>query len=99
MPPTVEFPNPPPTNLPMHPENMPYFCGPRIQESTDAAVSADALHIQSLVTEIVSTCDYGHTYLLIVPIKFGEFDSAHPPPRQVVRTLLNLEFASYARQA
>ena len=41
--------NPPPTDLPMHPENMPYFCGPRIQEPSDAGVSADALHIQSLV--------------------------------------------------
>ena len=50
--------NPPPTDLPMHPENMPYFRGPRIQEPTDAAVSADALHIQSLVTEIVSTCTF-----------------------------------------
>ncbi len=50
-------------------------------------------------SEIVSTCSYGHTHLSIVPIKFCEFDSAHPPPRQVARTLLNSELASYARQA
>jgi hypothetical protein len=91
--------NPPPTDLLMRPENMPYFRGPRIQEPTDAAVSADALHIQSLAAEIFSTCGYGHTHLSIVPIKFGEFDSAHPPPRQAARTLLNSEFTSYAQQA
>jgi len=89
----------PPTDLPMRPENMPYYRGPQIQEPTNSAVPADALHIQSLITEIVSSFGCGHTHLSNVPIQFGEFNSAHPPPRQAARTLLNSEFASHARQA
>jgi hypothetical protein len=91
--------SPPPTDLPMRPENMPYYHGPRIQEPTDSAVPADGLHIQSLITEIVSSSDCGHTHLSNVPIRFGEFNDAHPPLRQAARTLLNSEFASHARQA
>jgi hypothetical protein len=91
--------NPPPTDLPMRPENMPYYRGPRIQEPTKSAVPANALHIQSLITDIVSSFGCGHTHLLNVPIRFGKIDSAHPPPRQAARTLLNSKFASYARQA
>jgi hypothetical protein len=91
--------NPPLTDLPMHPENMPYYRGPQIQEPTELAVPADALHIQSLIADIVSSFGCGHTHLLNVPILFGKFDSAYPPPRQAARTLLNSEFASYAWQA
>jgi hypothetical protein len=91
--------NPPPTDLPMHPENMPYYRGPRIQEPTESAVPANALHIQSLITDIVSSFGCGHTHLSNVPVLFGKFDTAHPPPRQATRTLLNSEFASYAWQA
>ncbi len=57
------------------------------------------LHIQSLIADIVSSNGYGHTHLSNVPIQFGAFDGASPKPRQVARTLLNSEFASYARQA
>ncbi len=91
--------SPPPTDLPMRQENMPYYRGPRLKEPTDSGVPADALHIQSLITEIVSSVGCGHTHLSNVPIGFGEFNSVHPPPRQAARTLLNSEFASYARQA
>jgi hypothetical protein len=91
--------SPPPTDLPMRPENMPYYRGPRIQEPTKTAVTADALHIQSLITEIVSSFGCGHTHLSNVPIRFGELNSAHPPPRQAAQTLLNSEFASHAKQA
>ena len=83
----------------MRPENMPYYHGPRFQEPSNVAVPANALHIQSLITKIVSSFGYGHTHLLNVPIQFGKFNSAHPLPRQAARTLLNSEFASYARQA
>ncbi len=81
--------NPPPTDLPMRPENMPYYRRPRIQEPTGSAVSADTLHIQSLITDIVSSFGCGHTHLSNVPILFGKFNHAHPPPRQAARTLLN----------
>jgi hypothetical protein len=60
--------NPPPTNLPMHPENMPYYRGPRIQEPTDTTVPTNALHIQSLIADIVSSNGHGHTHLSNIPI-------------------------------
>jgi hypothetical protein len=88
--------NPPPTNLPMSPENMPYYGGPRIQEPTSTTVPANRLHIQSLITDIVSSDGHGHTHLSNVPVRFGKFGGASPKPKQVVRTLLNSEFASYA---
>jgi hypothetical protein len=88
--------NPPPTNLPMRPENMPYYHGPRIQKPTGTTVPANMLHIQSLITDIVSSNGHGHTHLLNVPIQFDEFDGASPKPKQAVQTLLNSEFASYA---
>jgi hypothetical protein len=74
--------NPPPTDLPMRPENMPYYRKPRIQEPTDTTVPADALHIQSLIADIVSSDGHGHTHLLNVPIQIGVFDGASPKPRQ-----------------
>jgi hypothetical protein len=91
--------NPPPTNLPMRPENMPYYRGPRIQEPSGMTVPANVLHIQSLVTDIVSSNGNGHTHLSNVPVRFGKFDGVSPKPKQVARTLLNSEFASYAQQA
>jgi hypothetical protein len=91
--------NPPPTDLPMRPENMPYYRGPRFPNPHDSADSADAHQIQSLISNIVTSGDSGHTHLSNVPIRFGEFDSAHPQPRQAARNLLNSEFASYALQA
>jgi hypothetical protein len=60
--------NPPPTDLPMRPENMPYYCGPRFQDPSDSAASADAHHIQSVISNIVTSVDCGHTHLSIVPI-------------------------------
>jgi hypothetical protein len=37
--------NPPPTDLPMCPENMPYYRGPRFQDPSDLAALANAHHI------------------------------------------------------
>ncbi len=88
--------NPHPTNLPMRPENMPYYRGPQFQEPTGMTVPANALHIQSLITVIVSSNGHGHTHLSNVPVLFGKFDGASPKPKQAARTLLNSEFASYA---
>jgi hypothetical protein len=91
--------SPPPTDLPMRPENMPYYRGPRIQEPSKSAVPADTLHIQSLIADIVSSFGCEHTHLSNIPIHFGQFNSAHTLPKQAARTLLNSEFASHARQA
>jgi hypothetical protein len=65
---------PAPTDLPMRPENMPYYRRPRFQSPTPAAKSADTLHIQSLLTDLI--------------VSDG----------QSARTLLNNEFARYARE-
>jgi hypothetical protein len=55
-------------------------------------------HIQSLISDIVTSVDCRHTHLSIVPVRFGEFDGVHPRPRQAARTLLNSKFACYALQ-
>jgi hypothetical protein len=91
--------HPLPTELPMRPENMPYYRGPRIVQPTPpTAPSADALHIQSLLTDIVLSNGLGNTALLNVPVRFGTFDGNFPGHRTEAHALLNSEFACYARQ-
>jgi hypothetical protein len=95
----------PPSKLPMLPENMPYYRGPRVNlpspssSNTPTAIAhktptSDFLHIQSLLTEIVTHEGLGHTHLSNIPIKFGSFDtvSSSQPSHQ----LYNSEIASYA---
>jgi hypothetical protein len=91
--------HPPPTELPMHPKNMPYYRGPRIVQPTPpTAPSADALHIQLLLTDIVLSNGLGNTALSNVPVRFGTFDGDFPVHRTEARALLNSEFACYACQ-
>ncbi len=84
---------PAPTDLPMRPENMPYYRGPRFQSPTPATESADTLHIQSLLTDLIVSDGRGHTHLSNVPIQFGELTSSLPNTGQSVCTLLNNGFA------
>jgi hypothetical protein len=90
--------HPAPMDLPMHAENMPYYCGPRVQPVTKTSDVANALHIQSLLTDIVILSCNGPTFLSIIPIQFGH--AAAPSRRSTAPpcTLLNLKFASYAFQ-
>ncbi len=91
--------HPLPSELPMRPENMPYYRGPRIvQLSPPTAPSADALHIQLLLTDIVLFNGLGNTALSNIPVRFGTFDSDFPGHRTEACTLLNSEFACYACQ-
>jgi hypothetical protein len=91
--------HPPPTELPMRPENMPYYREPRIiQPTPPTALSADALHIQLLLTDIVLSNGLGNTALLNVPVRFRTFDGDFPGHRTEACALLNSEFAHYARQ-
>jgi hypothetical protein len=91
--------HPPPTELPMRPENMPYYREPRIVQPTPlTAPSADALHIQLLLTNIILSNGLGNTALSNVPVRFGTFDGNFPGHRTEARALLNSEFARYARQ-
>ncbi len=83
----------------MRPENMPYYRGPRIVQPTPpTAPSADALHIQLLLTDIFLSNGLGNTALSNVPVRFGTFDGDFPGHRTEARPLLHSEFACYARQ-
>ena len=54
---------PAPTDLPMRPENMPYYRGPRILKPSPEASTADAQYIQGLLSEIIVLEGGGHTTL------------------------------------
>jgi len=93
--------NPPPTDLPMKPENMPYYRGPRIPvahcpsgTSTDDA-DADIV-ATTLMTRIVTQGDLGHTSLGIHPFHVGTFDSI---PAEHARQHYNAEFPALAYRA
>jgi hypothetical protein len=90
--------HPAPMDLPMHPENMPYYRGPRVQLVTKTSEAANALHIQSLLTDIIVSSCTGQAFLSNIPVRFGH--AALPTCRSATRprALLNLEFASYAFQ-
>jgi hypothetical protein len=91
--------HPPPMEMPMHPENMPFYRGPRIiQPTPPTASSVDALHIQLLLTNIVLSNGLGDTALSNVPVQFGTFNDDLRGHRTEVCALLNSEFARYARQ-
>ncbi len=90
--------HPAPTDLPMQPKNMPYYRGPCFQKLSANTDTADMLHIQGLLTDIVMTTGWGHTYLSNVSAQFGEMTSSvNAVPHSC--TLLNSEVARYAHQA
>ncbi len=85
--------DPAPADLPMCPENMPYYRGPRVRPVTKTSDSEDVLHIQSLLTDIVMSNGTGPTHLSNIPVWFGHKATALWHPGQPC-ALLNLEFAS-----
>ncbi len=91
--------NPAPTDLPMHPENMPYYRGLRYQQPIQPeSTNADTLHIQGLLMDITASSGWGNPHFENVPVLIGNLtQSEHPPPPS--RQLLNSELALYARQA
>ena len=75
--------HPPPTDLPMKAENMPYYCGPHIPiEHCSSETSTDEdnvdVHPNNLMTTIVTQGDIGHTSLCIRPFQVGTFVSMPP---------------------
>jgi hypothetical protein len=46
--------NPAPTNLPMQPENMPYYRWPHFRKPTSNKAMADTMHLQGLLTDIAT---------------------------------------------
>ncbi len=91
--------NPAPTDLPMRPENMPYYRGPQYQQPIQPeSTNADTLHIQGLLTDITVSSGWGNPHFENVPVHIGDrTQSEHPPPPS--RQLLNSELTLYARQA
>ncbi len=88
-----------PTDLLMRSVNMPHYRGPRILPVTKTSKAADALHIQSLLTDIVILSCTGNMLLSNIPVHFGQ---AVPPSCRSTappHALLNSEFASYPFQA
>jgi hypothetical protein len=67
--------NPAPTDLPMCPESMPYYRGPRVQPVTDTSKAADTLHIQSQLTDIIISSCKGQAFLSNIPVWFGHATS------------------------
>ena len=63
----------------MLPENMPYYRGPRVNLPPDEA-AAEASHIQTLLTEMVTNSSGWSTLLSIMPIQFGTFVDVDPSP-------------------
>ncbi len=98
---------PAPTSLPMKPENMPYYQGPRITTkdvSTDAecpsASSSDTneahhLHCQSIKSAIVHHDCHGLSHLSNIPIRFGDFDCVTPITSHAS---INHEIPTYANK-
>ena len=82
----------PPTQLPMLPENMPYYKGPRVHLPTTP--TAEALHLQTIFAAADAQTCLGHTHLSNIPIKFGTFASDSTP--KPYHHLYNSELASYA---
>jgi hypothetical protein len=88
--------NPPPTSLPMQPENMPYYRGPRVTTPPDdTADTTDAAHCQAIASALLIDDCRGLCHLSNVPVKFGDFEKATP---QTARALHNDEFPCYAQQ-
>jgi hypothetical protein len=68
--------HPAPTDLPMQPKNMSYYHRPRFQTPTADTDTANTLHIQGLLTDIVMSTGWGQTYLSNVPAQFGKMTSS-----------------------
>ena len=82
----------------MLPKNMPYYRGPKVKHPPDEA-AAEASHIQTLLTEMVTNSSGWSTPLSIMPIQFGTFADADPSPVLNSWAMYNSEYASYALQA
>ena len=89
---------PPPTDLPMRPENMPYYRGPRIQKLTPEIESADTLFIQGLISDLFVLDGRGHTILSNHPVIFEQLQYSLSNTGSHARALLNSEFAQYAHE-
>ena len=88
-----------PTSLPMKPENMPYYRGPRVTMQTDSAESdhpattphtdpAHESHCQFVLTAMTIHNCHGLSHLSNVPVRFGNFSDGVTPISSLTKSLL-----------
>jgi hypothetical protein len=92
--------HPPPVELPMKPEHMPYYCGQIPVEHCPSGTSTDDntedVDAKTLMTTIITQCDYGPTSLSIHPFSVGTSDTI---PTARTRRNYNAEFPALAYRA
>ncbi len=87
---------PAPVNLPMLPENMPYYRGPRVvPPSPTDEPNADNHHCQSLFSQVLTHDSNGLSHLSVNPVTFGKFSTGTPSDSHVST---NHELLCYAQQ-
>ncbi len=70
---------PAPSELPMLPQNMPYYHGPQITTQPNLNhLDADATYCQSLLSSIIQGNSGGMSHLSNIPVRFGDFDTVTP---------------------
>jgi hypothetical protein len=90
----AEFPAP--TDLPMFPQNMPYYCGLRIPSQVDSSVQdMYEAYCQTLLPTIIGSDGTGLIHLSHIPIWFGEFDIITPATTHPSN---NYDFPCFAQQ-
>ena len=73
----------------MRPENMHYYRDPRIQKPTPETESADALYIQSLLSDLIVLDGNEHTILSNCPVRFEQLQTSLPNTGSHARAVLN----------
>jgi hypothetical protein len=70
---------PAPTELPMLPQNIPYYRGLQVTTQPNSThPDADATYCQTLLLSIVQGNSGGISHLSYVPVRFGDFDTITP---------------------
>lgn len=91
--------HPPPTDIHMRLENMTYYRGPHFQKPTmESDTACTALHVQVLLTEIVTSSGCGPTHLSNVLIHVGHMESSAPVISSA-HALLNSKFVVHSSSA
>ena len=87
--------NPVPSDLPMKPENMPYYRGPRTPKQSPS-IEPDPVAQATVSAILVDQC-HGMDHLANVPVHFGTFDSTAAPAADA-RALYNSDLTLSASQ-
>ena len=90
----AEFPAP--TDLPMLPQNILYYCGPRIPSQVKYSVqNVDAVYCQTLHSTIIGSDGTGLTHLSHISIWFGELIAVTPATAHIFN---NHDIPCFAQQ-